>query len=385
MFQSLRELKTMPAPAPDLPDKRHVQPFTGFDVKVNLLQQWAPFKPVMDILDEDTIKSWSPATLPYGYPAMEHEESGAEIKLLRKLGSPAGGAVFEAQVTIPAKNPMMAEPWQGRMVIKMTTPWTNALRETAAHRLLSGYPECSQPVSCLYGAFLAVSSTGAEFPAMMFPVMAGDLLQLATRVAQQPAAGYAQKALMVLYASMAMVYDVMWMQDRGFMHGDIKPQNFLYVWDPAIARYRIKVADLGSACVAVGDPGESLGCQNLGTSNYTSPELQSAIPRAFAISDVSMMRRNAIYGLCVSVRTLAITAGLAPNASRADSANPAVPCFDASLLAGVKYSDLVGNAFIEVDKLVAEPRDEFQKLLKALAIAVDELWTYVQIPLIPGL
>lgn len=152
------------------------------------------------------------------------------------------------------------------VVVKMTktassTPSRAFQTEILSHWGLSSSPTCSPAVACMLGAFrttLGVPENvkhGLYHYCIVLERMSGDLYELARLGRYNAEAPTGSLICLGLRMALHMIYDVLWMYLRGYHHNDVKPENFLFDWSGG--QYRMKVSDLGLACLrddVAGDP-----------------------------------------------------------------------------------------------------------------------------------
>lgn len=123
------------------------------------------------------------------------------------------------------------------------------LKELAIFEDQSANPTCSNSVTCIYGAFTCnMGFTRYYYECMILERMEGDLRSLGQAIRYAPVIRQDIKLHLLLYIGLHMAFDISKLHNAGFFHNDIKPDNFLFKWDPPANRYRIKISDFGLAC-----------------------------------------------------------------------------------------------------------------------------------------
>lgn len=228
------------------------------------------------------------------------------------------------------------------VVVKISNTAVTGYTESFRNELLafweqSSDPYCSNVVTCLYGAF--ISKLGFEDSAyyhmvLVFEKMDGDLYNLTKSV---DATSIESRLHLLMYIGLYIYYDIYMFHKAGYLHNDIKLTNFLYVWDPAIKKIRVKIADLGLVCNVVPDmkarllkhlrakkslidvgpllnrmPSGPMHCHAGGTIMFMSPRMLQ-LQEDFGLSenldfDVyrDILRENDFYGAQVTLQKIAL-------------------------------------------------------------------------------
>ena len=166
------------------------------------------------------------------------------------MGRGGFGNVYRAEINQEdgSKLPVAVKIVKGKS--KLDRPDVGFLRELLTFWDQSSNPNCSEHMVCIYGAFFV--SLGDCLPdefheCIVMERMDGDITSLLERQALKKAT-LDEKMHFFVYLSLHMMYDLVLLHEDGYMHVDIKPENYLYRYDPEKQIYRIKIADVGLAC-----------------------------------------------------------------------------------------------------------------------------------------
>jgi serine/threonine protein kinase len=153
------------------------------------------------------------------------------------------------------------------VVVKITfmaysKPPQSFISELLAMRINSADPYCTNYAVCLYSAFrstfgsvyLEEEEHRGAFYGIVMEEMDGDLEHLCIGLAPiaNPTVTAEQRLMALVYIELHMLYDLLKLYVRGFMHNDVKPENFLYKLEAREGGdyiYRIKLSDFGLACM----------------------------------------------------------------------------------------------------------------------------------------
>ena len=176
---------------------------------------------------------------------------GANLKLTKFLGEGGYGRVYKGLAR--AKNTDLDSAEWINVAVKLSREIQELesaeLAETMAHQWLSGNDQCSPAMLCLYAVFVTKvdkAQKGWNY-GLILPLMDGDLFGLAERY-EQTVMTPEKRYIKLMYVTLAMVYDLVYMHSNGWAHNDVKPENYLYKWDNDTKMPVIKISDFGLAC-----------------------------------------------------------------------------------------------------------------------------------------